>query len=191
MADKADIQYFNNQFLVAMPGLLDPHFNHSVTLLCEHTEHGALGLVVNRPTELKLVDMLKHMKLAHPALENTDHIVYWGGPVQTERGFVIHSDAGKWESSLRVAEDLYITTSKDVLTAIGRGDGPTRFLVTLGYAGWAAGQLENEIKDNSWLNTPVDKAILFDLPIATRWEAAARLIGVDVTQLTAGPAGHA
>ena len=117
--------------------------------------------------------------------------MHWGGPVQTERGFVIHSEPGKWESSLRVSDELFITTSKDVLTAIGQGDGPKQFLVTLGYAGWAAGQLESEIKENSWLNTPVDRAILFEIPIATRWEAATRLLGVDVTQLTAGPAGHA
>jgi putative transcriptional regulator len=104
---------------------------------------------------------------------------------------VIHSDAGQWESTLKISDALYITTSKDVLTAIGKGEGPKRFLVALGYAGWAAGQLETEIKENSWLNTPVDSAIMFELPVATRWEAAARLLGVDVTQLTAGPAGHA
>ena len=187
----AENNYFNNQFLVAMPGLVDPNFNHSVTLLCEHNEQGALGLVINRPTELRLADMLEHMKLAHPALDETTHIVHWGGPVQTERGFVIHSEPGKWESSLRIAEELFITTSKDVLSAIGQGAGPKKFLVTLGYAGWAAGQLESEIKENSWLNTPVDHAILFNLPVATRWEAATRLLGVDVTQLTSGPAGHA
>jgi putative transcriptional regulator len=134
--------------------------------------------------------MLEHMKLDHPALDPA-HLVHWGGPVQTERGFVIHTEAGAWESTLKVADELYITTSKDILSAIGRGEGPKRFLVALGYAGWAAGQLENEIKDNSWLNTPVDRAILFEAPVAARWEAATRLLGVDVTQLTAGPAGHA
>lgn len=183
--------YLSNQFLVAMPGLVDPNFNHSVTLLCEHNEQGALGLVINRPTELRLTDMLDHMKLARPALSPDDHLVHWGGPVQTERGFVIHSQPGTWESTLKIADELYITTSKDVLSAIGQGEGPKDFLVTLGYAGWGAGQLETEIKENSWLNTPVDRAILFQVPIATRWEAATRLLGVDVTQLTAGPAGHA
>ena len=187
----AENHYFNNQFLVAMPGLADPNFTHSVTLLCEHNEQGALGLVINRPTELRLTDMLEHMKLEHPALEPADHLVHWGGPVQTERGFVIHAEPGRWDSTLKISDQLYITTSKDVLTAIGKGDGPRQFLVALGYAGWAAGQLEHEIKENSWLNTPVDKAIMFEMPISTRWEAAARLLGVDVTQLTAGPAGHA
>ena len=186
----AENTYFNNQFLVAMPGLLDPNFNHSVTLLCEHNDQGALGLVINRATDLKLADMLEHMKLSHPALDPV-HLVHWGGPVQTERGFVIHTEAGSWESTLKVADELYITTSKDILSAIGRGEGPKRFLVALGYAGWAAGQLEHEIKENSWLNTPVDRAILFEAPVAARWEAATRLLGVDVTQLTAGPAGHA
>ena len=186
----AENNYFNNQFLVAMPGLLDPNFNHSVTLLCEHNDQGALGLVINRATDLKLADMLEHMKLSHPALDPV-HLVHWGGPVQTERGFVIHTEVGAWESTLKVADELYITTSKDVLGAIGRGEGPKHFLVALGYAGWAAGQLETEIKDNSWLNTPVDRAILFESPVAARWEAATRLLGVDVTQLTAGPAGHA
>lgn len=187
----AQNQFFNNQFLVAMPGLLDPNFNHSVTLLCEHNEQGALGLIINRPTELRLADMLEHMKLAHPALDRAEHVVHWGGPMQTERGFVIHSEPGPWESTLRISDTLYITTSKDILSAIGRGSGPAQFLVTLGYAGWAAGQLENEIRENSWLNTPVDRAILFEQPVATRWQAAARLLGVDVTHLTVGPAGHA
>jgi putative transcriptional regulator len=186
----AEKQFFNNQFLVAMPGLLDPNFNHSVTLLCEHNDQGALGLIINRPTELKLTEMLRHMKLPHPALPSDEHIVYWGGPVQTERGFVVHGEPGRWESTLRVGEDLYITTSKDVLSAIGRGEGPSRFFVALGYAGWAAGQLEHEILDNSWLNTPVDRAILFEMTPASRWQAATRLLGVDVTQLS-GDAGHA
>jgi len=186
----AENRYLNNQFLVAMPGLLDPNFNHSVTLLCEHNEQGALGLVINRPTELKLTDMLDHMKLEHPALDDTSHIVYWGGPVQTERGFVVHAAGGAWESSLQVADDLYITTSRDILTAIGKGGGPSRFFVALGYAGWAAGQLEKEVLDNSWLNTPVDRAILFELPPSERWQAATKLLGVDVTQLS-GDAGHA
>jgi len=182
--------YFGNQFLVAMPGLQDSNFNQTVTLLCEHNDQGALGLIINRPTDLKLADMLDHMKLSHPALAPDSHIVYWGGPVQQERGFVVHPGPDAWESTLQVGDDLYITTSRDVLSAIGRGEGPQRFFVALGYAGWAAGQLEHEILDNSWLNTPVAQPILFDLPAASRWQAAARLLGVDVTQL-AGDAGHA
>ncbi|MBI2382648.1 MAG: YqgE/AlgH family protein [Gammaproteobacteria bacterium] len=186
----AENRFLANQFLVAMPGLEDPNFTHSVTLLCEHNDQGALGLIINRPTDLKLVDMLDHMKLPHPALDGGSPIVYWGGPVQPERGFVVHGDPGDWESSLKIGDDLYITTSRDVLTAIGDGRGPKDYVVMLGYAGWAAGQLENEILHNSWLNTPVDRQILFALAPGDRWQAATRLLGVDVTQL-AGDAGHA
>jgi putative transcriptional regulator len=171
VGSKTSGSYFNNQFLVAMPSLLDSNFNHTVTLLCEHNEQGALGLIINRPTDLKLTDMLEHMKLGHAALAGASHIVYWGGPVQQERGFVVHAGPGKWES-------------------IGRGEGPEKFFVALGYAGWAAGQLEHEILENSWLNTPVNRPILFDTPASSRWQAATRLLGVDVTQL-AGDAGHA
>jgi putative transcriptional regulator len=110
--------------------------------------------------------------------------------VQPERGFVVHREPGGWESCLQVQDDLYITTSRDILTAIGAGEGPREYLVTLGYAGWGAGQLEDEIMLNSWLNTPVDSAVLFGMPPRDRWHAATRLLGVEVTQLT-GIAGHA
>ncbi|HUS24963.1 MAG TPA: YqgE/AlgH family protein [Candidatus Binatia bacterium] len=186
----AEKPFFNNQFLVAMPQLLDSNFNHTVTLLCEHNDQGALGLIINRPTDLKLVDMLEHMKLGHAAIDERSDIVFWGGPVQQERGFVVHEGPSRWDSSLQVGDDLFITTSRDVLDAIGRGEGPKRFFVALGYAGWGAGQLETEILDNSWLNTPVNRPILFETPAPDRWQAATRLLGVDVTQL-AGDAGHA
>lgn len=185
-----DAQYFGNQFLVAMPGLDDENFNHSVTLLCEHNAEGALGLIINRPTELKLSDMLTHMQLDAGALSGEEIHVYWGGPVQPERGFVLHRDDGEWESSLQIADDLYITTSRDILRAMTEGKGPGEYIVALGYAGWGPGQLESEILHNSWLNTPVDQAILFRVPAPERWPAATRLLGVDVTQLTA-QAGHA
>ena len=181
--------YFNNQFLVAMPGLEDDNFSHTVTLLCEHNDKGALGLVINRPTDLTLRGMLDHMELKHDGLAG-DPIVHWGGPVQPERGFVVHCAPGDWESTLRITEELYITTSRDVLTAIGQGRGPKEFFVALGYAGWGEGQLESEMLHNSWLNTPADRAILFELPPDQRWQAATRLLGVDVIQLS-GQAGHA
>ena len=187
----AATDYLHNQFLVAMPGLQDPNFNHAVTLLCEHNDEGALGLIINRPTDLKLSDMLDHLQLPHSALDADSPIVYWGGPVQQERGFVVHTGPDRWESTLKISEVLYITTSRDILTAIGDGQGPAQFIVILGYAGWGAGQLEVEIKDNAWLNTPADSAILFKTPISDRWRDATRLLGVDVTQLSAGPAGHA
>jgi putative transcriptional regulator len=185
----ADKNYLSNQFLVAMPGLEDSNFSHSVTLLCEHSDKGALGLVVNRPTDLRLSEMLEQMGLEHGELA-ADPSVYWGGPVQPERGFVVHAGPGKWDSTLQLDDDLYITTSRDVLGAIGRGNGPAQFFVALGYAGWGEGQLETEIKSNSWLNTPVDSAILFRTPVADRWAAATRLLGVEVSHL-ASVAGHA
>jgi putative transcriptional regulator len=178
-----------NQFLVAMPSMEDEHFSHTVSLLCEHNDKGAVGLVINRPTDLVLTAMLEQMGLTHDKI-GEDQPIYWGGPVQPERGFVVHREPGGWESCLQVQDDLYITTSRDILTAIGAGEGPKEYLVTLGYAGWGAGQLEDEIMLNSWLNTPVDAAVLFNLPPRDRWQAATRLLGVDVTQFT-GTAGHA
>jgi len=185
----ADDSYFSNQFLVAMPGLEDENFRHSVTLLCEHSEKGALGLVVNRPTDLRLSDMLDQIGVDHEAMP-ADPIVFWGGPVQPERGFVVHTGPGHWDSTLMVDENLYITTSRDVLGAIGRGEGPTAYMVLLGYAGWGEGQLETEILNNSWLNAPVEQHVLFEVPAAERWIAATRLIGVDISHL-ASRAGHA
>lgn len=180
-----------NQFLVAMPGMVDGNFDHTVTLLCEHSTEGAMGLVVNRPTTLELRDMLQHMGLETEQLPVESVPVYWGGPVQPERGFVVHEPgANEWDSTLKLSDALSITTSKDILVAIGQGKGPTQYLVTLGYAGWSAGQLEDEILHNSWLNTPADSAIVFDTPTASRWEAAARLLGVDVRLLGTRP-GHA
>ncbi|MFP5357597.1 MAG: YqgE/AlgH family protein [Gammaproteobacteria bacterium] len=184
-----DHSALKNQFLIAMPGLEDENFSHTVSLLCEHNDHGAIGLIINRPMQLTLSEMMSQMDLPHGALDESV-IVYWGGPVQPERGFVIHRQPGGWESCLEIADDLYITTSRDVLRAIGQGTGPKEYVVTLGYAGWDEGQLESEILRNSWLNTPVDEAILFQVPARDRWQAATRLLGVDVTQLTAS-AGHA
>ncbi len=185
----ADESYFSNQFLVAMPGLEDTNFSHSVTLLCEHSDKGALGLIINRPTDLRLSEMLDQMGVERTQLSG-DPIVYWGGPVQPERGFVVHSAPGVWDSTLKLDDDLYITTSRDVLGAIGRGEGPQRYIVALGYAGWGEGQLESEIMSNSWLNTPVDSGVLFGTPAPQRWLAATRLLGVDVSHL-ASVAGHA
>ena len=178
-----------HQFLVAMPSLDDENFHQTVSLLCEHNDSGAIGLVINRPTDLTLVEVLDQMELEHEGL-GVEAPVFWGGPVQPERGFVVHRDPGGWESCLELDDGLYITTSRDILRAIGKGEGPADFLVMLGYAGWSAGQLEDEILHNAWLNTPVDRQILFKTPARDRWQAATRLLGVDVTQL-AGNAGHA
>jgi putative transcriptional regulator len=181
--------FLRNQFLVAMPGMEDEQFANTVSLLCEHNDHGAIGLVINRPMTLSLVDMMKQMDLDRSALDASIH-VYWGGPVQPERGFVIHGEPGGWESSLSLEGGLFVTTSRDILRAIGEGQGPGEYVVVLGYAGWNEGQLEDEILQNAWLNTPIDERILFRTPARDRWQAATRLLGVDVTQLT-GTAGHA
>ncbi len=187
---EGDATSLKNQFLVAMPGLEDDNFSHTVSLLCEHNDKGAIGLIINRPTDLTLTAMLDQMGVKHEAADANEHVVFWGGPVQPERGFVVHRGPGGWESCMPISKDLFITTSRDVLAAIGEGRGPKEFLVTLGYAGWGAGQLENEILANSWLNTPVDSGVLFSTPARSRWQSATRLIGLDVAQLSSG-AGHA
>ena len=179
-----------NQFLIAMPGLEDDNFSHTVSLLCEHNDHGAIGLIINRPTDLTLAAMLDQMGLDHQLADAGEQFVFWGGPVQPERGFVVHDGEGGWDSSMPIGGGLHITTSRDVLAAIGNGEGPERYLIALGYAGWGAGQLENEILQNAWLNTPVDLSVLFRTPASTRWQDATRLIGLDVTQIGSG-AGHA
>lgn len=179
-----------NQFLIAMPGLEDDNFNQTVSLLCEHNDKGAIGLVINRPTDLTLNGMLDQMGLQHPAPDSDEHVVFWGGPVQPERGFVLHREPGGWESCMPIGSDLFITTSRDVLAAIGEGRGPKQFLVTLGYAGWGAGQLESEILQNAWLNTPVNPSVLFETPARHRWKSATQLLGLDIARLGSG-AGHA
>jgi putative transcriptional regulator len=185
----ADDSSLRNQFLIAMPSLEDIHFGHTVSLMCEHNDKGAVGLVINRPTDLKLSEMMEQMGLTHEGLDDEAR-VFWGGPVQPERGFVVHRQPGGWESCLELGDDLFITSSRDILRAIGQGEGPKEYFVVLGCASWGEGQLESEILANSWLNTQVDDKILFRLPPRDRWQAATRLLGVEVTQL-AGDAGHA
>ncbi len=187
-ADMSD-DFLNNQFLVAMPNVVAGAFDHSVTLLCDHSSEGAMGLVINRPTDLDLREMLSHMQIDCKALQ-APAAIFWGGPIQPERGFVLHRPAGHWESTLYLEDGVAVTTSKDILEAIGRGEGPAEYIVTLGYAGWGSGQLEDEIMANSWLNTPTDSAIIFSTPSDDRWSAAARLLGVDPSTLS-GNAGHA
>jgi len=182
--------FLTNQFLIAMPGLEDPNFRECVTFICEHNEQGALGIVVNRPMNVVLEDVLKQLSLKAQDSDTGLLPVYLGGPVQTERGFVIHEPLGGWEATLKVSDSLGVTTSRDVLEAVAAGKGPGRCFVALGYAGWTAGQLEEEMKSNSWLSTPADSRIIFDTPVELRWQAAARLIGVDLSLLS-GDAGHA
>ena len=186
--------YLTNQLLVAMPSLADPNFAQTVTLICEHTDKGALGIVVNRPLTMALGEVFEQLALSPTDPGLRDRPVLRGGPVQQDRGFVLHAPspegAAGWDSTLRVSPTLHVTTSRDILGSMARGQGPAQAVVALGYAGWDAGQLEEEIRSNAWLNVPVDDAIIFDTPFEQRWHAAARLLGIDFGRLS-NQAGHA
>lgn len=177
-------------FLIAMPTMGDPQFTRGVTLLCQHNEDGAIGLLVNRMSDFSLGDVLAQMQLECDDPAVTALPVLSGGPVQPERGFVLHLGEQSWESSYRVNPTWSVTTSRDILLAIAAGEGPERALVALGYAGWSAGQLDQELKDNAWLTAEASERIVFETPLEQRWNAAAGLVGVDPSQL-AGYAGHA
>ena len=182
--------HLTNHFLIAMPGLADPNFFHTVTYICEHSEQGAMGLVINRPMGLQLADIFEQLdiKIDDPNISQTP--VYLGGPVQGDRGFVLHDSEREWDSTLKVTEDISVTTSMDILQAIAAGEGPAHSLVTLGYAGWGAGQLEEEMAQNTWLSGPAKSEIIFNRPSDQRWQAAADLLGVDLNLLSS-EAGHA
>ena len=183
-----------NQFLIAMPGMADDHFSGSVVYLCEHNDQGALGLVINKPTDITLGNLFEkvELNLNEPALAGQP--VFYGGPVQTERGFVLHdraaADGPAYHSTLNVPGGLAMTTSKDVLEALAGGQGPRRVLVTLGYSGWSAGQLEEEIGRNGWLTVDAEPGVIFDTPVAQRYQRALGLLGVDPRMLSQ-EAGHA
>jgi len=185
-----------NQFLIAMPGMVDPNFAGSVIYLFEHTERGAMGLVVNRPTEVDLATLFDKIELKLEIAPLLDQPVYFGGPVQIERGFVLHEPTSDivYSSSLAVPGGLTMTTSKDVLEAVAAGGGPRKFLMTLGYAGWSAGQLEEEITLNGWMNVPLSQQqmmdIIFDTPSSQRYERTMSHLGFDPSRLS-GEAGHA
>lgn len=179
-----------HQFLIAMPAMTDPNFQGAVVYVCEHGEKGALGLVINRPTDLTLGQLFDKVELKLEIALLREAPVFFGGPVQTERGFVLHQPAFAYSSSLKVSEDIALTTSKDVLEDVVRGEGPQRMLVTLGYAGWGQGQLEHEVGENAWLTLPADMSIIFDTPPEQRFAAALGLLGIDPLHL-AGQVGHA
>lgn len=182
--------YLQNQLLVAMPSLSDPNFAQTVTLICEHTAQGALGIVLNRPMTMQLGEVFDQLDLETTQPDLRSQRILRGGPVQGDRGFVLHSSGRNWDSTLRVSDQLCVTTSRDILSALACGDGPATAVMALGYAGWEAGQLEDEIRSNTWLNVPVDEAIIFDVPYEQRWQCAARLLGVDLGRI-ATQAGHA
>lgn len=173
-----------NQLLIALPSLADPNFSRSVTLICQHDSDGAMGVMVNRASEYSLGEVLAQMMIETGNSRLRSQIVLAGGPVHPERGFVIHDGDRGWDSSLAIGDGRYLTTSRDVLEAMAKGEGPANALVALGCAGWGAGQLENELIENSWLNVPAESSVLFALPLEARWQAAADSIGVDMTRMT-------
>ena len=182
--------FLANQLLVALPALADPNFSRSVTLVCQHDAEGAMGIVVNRESEYTLGEVLRQMGIEGGDEALRARPVLSGGPVHPERGFVLHDGEREWDSSMAIAQGLYITTSRDILEAMARGEGPARSVVALGCAGWGAGQLEYELGENSWLTVPADDELVFALPLEQRWHAAAGRIGVDLSRI-ADYAGHA
>jgi putative transcriptional regulator len=178
------------RLLIAMPSLMDPNFHHSVALIIEQGSHGAIGLVINRPLELEVGEVLSQFVPGATGGIIANQPVLLGGPVELERGFVLHEPTGEWQSTKPVGDDLCVTASADILHSLAGGDGPEPALIMVGYAGWGAGQLEAEIGDNSWLVAPAPAKLIFDTPYEDRWEAATRLLGIEPASI-ASDAGHA
>ncbi|WP_323813395.1 YqgE/AlgH family protein [Cellvibrio sp. NN19] len=178
-----------DHFLIAMPGLNDSSFAHTVTYICEHSDKGAMGVVINAATPMLLKEIFAQMNLDDLS-DQGELIVMSGGPVQPERGFVLHSNDAKWQSTLEVSSDISLTASRDIIAAMAEGRGPKQCLIALGYAGWGEGQLEAEIAANSWLTVPANKEIIFNTPFEDRWASAAQTLGIDVN-LISSTAGHA
>lgn len=196
MPDSTAATDLSNHFLLAMPGMADPNFAGALVLVVEHNDKGALGLVINKPTTMSLPTLLSRIELDVVTVNDRDLTVpaaiqvFYGGPVQTDRGFVLHQPSGQWNSTVSIGDQISLTTSKDVLEAVAAGRGPERLLVTLGYAGWGPGQLESEIGQNAWLTMPADPGLVFDIPADARFAEAYRMLGIDPL-LIAPRAGHA
>ncbi len=179
-----------NQLLIAMPGMADPNFSSTVTLICEHNDDGALGIIINRPLNLKLSGLFEQLAVDDADPDVASSPVMAGGPVGTERGFVLHGKDHSFENTLSVSDDIQLTLSRDVIDAMAAGDGPDRSLVAIGYAGWEPGQLEEEMLANAWLNVDATPELVFDTPFDERWDSAARLLGIDIASISPD-AGHA
>ncbi len=178
------------QFLIAMPSMQDERFERAVIYLCAHNEEGAMGLVVNKPlSSITFPDLLGQLSIEASG-DVEDNPVLYGGPVESGRGFVLHSADFIRDASMRISSDVALTATIDILKAIADGNGPERHVLTLGYAGWEAGQLDSEIQANGWLITPADEAILFDHDWSTKWERSFRALGIDAFMLS-GQAGNA
>lgn len=186
-----NMQSLQNYLLIASPSMEDPYFARTVTYICEHNEHGAMGLVINQPVGMKLKELVAQVDdKAEVIDEKAQDIILAGGPVSQDRGFILHTTQPGWTSSLTMTPEVMVTTSKDIISSLGNKDAPEKSLIMLGYAGWTAGQLEEEIQTSSWLMVEADTEILFDTPIHKKWETAVQRLGIDVWQL--GPdIGHA
>jgi putative transcriptional regulator len=180
----------NHHFLLATPSMVDPIFKRSLVYLCGHKKQGAMGVIVNKPADLGLVQLFEQIGLPIQNTQFTAGSVLFGGPIQFDRGFVLHTSSDQWQSSLAVNDELMLTTSKDVLVATAKGKGPEQLLVTLGYASWSEGQLEKELKENTWLTMPASLDILFNVPASERYDAAMSLLGLNVAHLS-GEVGYA
>lgn len=182
--------FLSGQLLIAMPGMADPNFDHTVTCVCEHNAGGALGLTINRPIDMDVGSVLRHLDLEVQSRPLMGQPVVRGGPVQPERGFVLHESTQSWDATTAIADAIFVTTSRDILAAVATDKGPQRFLIALGYAGWGPGQLEEEMLNNAWLTAPLTAGLLFETPFPQRWQAAARSLGIDPALLSR-QAGHA
>jgi putative transcriptional regulator len=179
-----------NHFLIAMPAMVDDNFSRTLVYVAEHNEEGALGVIVNRPLELTVKELLERVEIVPQTGDMDDAPIFFGGPVQTDRGFVLHRPLGEWQSSLQITSDIALTSSKDILQTLAEIGEPKDVLITLGYAGWGAGQLEEELAQNGWLTVQADPDIIFDLEAGARLDAAMRLLGIDFANLS-DVAGHA
>lgn len=179
-----------HHFLIAMPAMVDPNFARTLTYICEHNDQGALGVVINRPLDMNLSALFERIDVPLTASGFGGMPVYYGGPVQTDRGFVLHRPAGEWQATLAISGDIGLTSSRDILQSVGSTGQPQEIIVSLGYAGWAAGQLEWELAQNAWLSVPADPRVIFDMPADQRLAAAMQLLGVDFASLS-DVAGHA
>lgn len=180
----SDADYLTNQLLIAMPTMGDPNFAQTVALVCEHSARGALGLILNKPLPMRMSEIFEQLEIELPSGELSERQVLRGGPMQTDRGFVVHRAFGQWDSTLPVSDTIHVTTSRDILAAMARGEGPSEAVVALGYAGWDRGQLEDEIRANAWLSAPVDPRLIFDMPFESRWHAAGRLLGIELSLIS-------
>ncbi len=178
------------QLLIAMPSLRDPNFSRTVTLICEHNEHGAMGIVVNQPISVSVEELISRLNVDSDKAVRGNSPVYAGGPVHINRGFILHDSDRHWESTLVIDHDLKLTMSEDILLDIAVGRGPRNMIVALGYAGWEAGQLEQELAENAWLTAPYEAGIVFHTPVEKRWQTAADKLGIDL-HLISSEAGHA